>query len=85
MHENDELGMDLGWRGVAQEYDSMRHESIKLLTNLQIGYAKKSKKRMLYLEIDSTDKWSLEMMNFLELKKINRWLSYQKKLKFILI
>lgn len=83
MHENDELGMDLGWRGVAEEYDSMRHESIKLLTNLQIGYAKESRKRILYLEIDSTDKWSLEMMSFLKLKKINRWLSYQKKLKMI--
>lgn len=83
MHENDELGMDLGWRGVAEKYDSIRHESIEILTNLQIEYTKESKKRILYLEIDSTDKWSLEMMSFLKLKKINRWLSYQKKLKMI--
>ncbi|UUV18915.1 GNAT family N-acetyltransferase [Fusobacteria bacterium ZRK30] len=79
MYENDQLGMDLGWRGVAEEYDFMRYESVEVLTNLQIGYTKKSGKRILYLEIDSTDKWSLEMMKFLKLKKTNRWLSYQKK------
>lgn len=79
MHENDELGVDLGWRGVVEEFDFIRHESIKILTNLQIAYAKKNRKRILYLEIDSTDKWSFEMMNFLKFKKIDRWLSYQKK------
>ena len=81
LHENDDSSMDLGWRGVNEKYDFLRPELIELLTNLQIEFSQNSDKRILNTEIDDTDKWSFDMLSFLNLEKTTKWLSYQKRMK----
>ncbi len=81
LHENDDSTMDLGWRGVVEKYDFIRPRLIELLTKLQIEFAQQSNKRILNTEIDNTDKWSFDMLSFLNLEKTNKWLTYQQRME----
>ena len=75
MYENGGVNVDLGYRGVSEKYDFMRSKLIEILTFLQLEYAKKHGK-ISNVEIDDTDKWSMDMLNFLTLKNPKKWLSY---------
>jgi len=80
MHEDTDDSMDLGWRGVSEAQDKLRNMLIEHLTNLQIEFAQLNNIKYLNLEVDDTDKWSVDMMTYLNLKSKNNWLSYQIKI-----
>jgi hypothetical protein len=81
MHACDASSMDLGWRGVTDAFDYIRPGLIEILTLKQIEYAQNHEIFILNTEIDDTDKWSTDMLGFLNLKKKKRWISYQKPMK----
>lgn len=77
LHELDDSSYDLGWRGVHANYDLEMNNITKSLTYKQIEYAKRNNIEYLNAEIDTTDKWSMVMLNELPFKEADKWLTYQ--------
>ena len=78
LHESDESSYDLGWRGISPDFDLHRSFLIKTLTTRQLVYAKQNNVEWLNVEIDSTDRCSMSILNEFQFNIGAKWLSYQK-------
>jgi len=77
LHENSNKIKDLGWRGVDSSCENNTKELILALTYKQLEYAHKQQQDYLNAEIDTTDKWSLIMLDHLPFANAPTWVTYQ--------
>lgn len=77
LHDSDTpKKFEFGWRGTKEEKDI---NQILYLTAYQIDYARKQGVRFIIGEIDTTDKYSLEMLKYFPFSPAPTWITYQKK------
>lgn len=76
LHHSDQKDkFEFGWRGaIVNEYQKL----LQMITYNQILYAKKLGMNWIEGEIDSTDKFALELLRHLPFSPAPAWITYQK-------